>query len=230
MKRLLIQICRARDLDDLAQIHHCDAVGNMLDNREAVRNKEIGQAELRLQILKQIDHLCLNRNIKRRNRLVAYDQLGIQRKCTRNADALSLSAGKFVRITVGIFGIKADLLQQIGDSFFLICFSSYSVNFQWFGNDRPNGHSRIQARVWVLKYDLHLAPQTTHFLRRQTYDLFPFKNDVAARRLDQPQQTATDRRLPAARFSDQSQRLAHAHREADPARRRDASRRRRGRG
>jgi hypothetical protein len=62
-----------------------------------------------------------------------------------------------------------------------------------------------------LKNDLHLTPKGTHFIRRQSDDLFAFELDLAARRFDQPQQAPSHGRLPAARFSYKPQRLALAN-------------------
>ena len=62
------------------------------------------------QIIQQIDNLRLNGNIQRRNRLVADDKFRSYRKRSRNADTLSLSAGKLMGITVCVFGIQTDAL------------------------------------------------------------------------------------------------------------------------
>ena len=63
------------DLDDLAEIHHRDAVADALDHGHVVRDEEIGEPELRLQVEHQVEHLRLDRHIERRNRLVGDDQL-----------------------------------------------------------------------------------------------------------------------------------------------------------
>ena len=54
--------------------------------------------QLVLQIHQQIDDLRLNRHIQRGHRFVADDQLRIERQRARDADALALAAGEFVRI------------------------------------------------------------------------------------------------------------------------------------
>src|SRR6266516_1331170 len=55
------------------------------------------QSKARLHVFQQIEDLSANRNVERRNWLVADDELGIEDECARNADALALSAGKFMR-------------------------------------------------------------------------------------------------------------------------------------
>src|SRR5258708_7797317 len=54
---------RLRDLDDTAKIHHSDAMRNMLDDAEIVRNHEVADAEIALKIGEQVEHLCLHRHI-----------------------------------------------------------------------------------------------------------------------------------------------------------------------
>jgi hypothetical protein len=50
----------------------------MFDDCEPVRDEQVRQPKLLLQILQQIDDLCLHRNIKHRHWLVGDDQFRIQ--------------------------------------------------------------------------------------------------------------------------------------------------------
>ena len=86
--------------DDAAQMHHRDAVGNVLDHGKIVRNENVGQAEPPLQVAQQIEDLRADRDIERRDRLVADDELRLDRERAGDRDALALAAGKFVRITL----------------------------------------------------------------------------------------------------------------------------------
>src|SRR5215211_5796323 len=54
-KRLGVGVCRRLvnrvawpHLDDLAEVHHCDAIRDMADDGEVVRDEEIGELELPL--------------------------------------------------------------------------------------------------------------------------------------------------------------------------------------
>ena len=71
---------------------------------EIVRDEQIGEAELVLQVLQQVDHLRLDRHVERRDRLVADDQLGLERQRAGDADALALAAGEFVRVAAHVVG------------------------------------------------------------------------------------------------------------------------------
>jgi len=80
-------------LDDAPEIHHRDAVADMLDHREVVRDEKIGQPRSAAGPSAG-DHLGLDRYVERRYRLVADDQPWIERQRARDADALALAAGK----------------------------------------------------------------------------------------------------------------------------------------
>lgn len=64
MYRAAIQFTAFGDLDDLAEIHHCNAVGDVLHHIQPVSDEQVGQAEPVLKILKEIYHLCLDRDIQ----------------------------------------------------------------------------------------------------------------------------------------------------------------------
>ena len=84
-------------LDDLAEVHHRDPVGDVADHAEVVRDEQIRQAELVLKLLEQVDDLRLHGHVERRHRLVGDDQLRVQRQRPGDADALALPAGELVR-------------------------------------------------------------------------------------------------------------------------------------
>src|SRR5215472_10193982 len=73
----------------------------------------IGQLEFVLQILKQVDDLCLDRDIERRNWFVGDYDLGLERKRAGDADALALAAGELVRVPVVVLRVEANHLQQV---------------------------------------------------------------------------------------------------------------------
>ena len=55
------------DLDDLPKVHHCDAVGDALDDGDIVRDEQIADLRRRLKIEHEIDDLGLDRDVQRRN-------------------------------------------------------------------------------------------------------------------------------------------------------------------
>ena len=61
---VLVDLRARADLDDLAQVHDCDAVGHVADDREVVRDEEVGEAEITLERLEQVDHLRADRDVQ----------------------------------------------------------------------------------------------------------------------------------------------------------------------
>ena len=66
-----------RELDDLAEIHDGDTVADVLDHREIMRNEEVGELQLLLQVPQQIDDLRLDGDVERRDGLVSTMRLGL---------------------------------------------------------------------------------------------------------------------------------------------------------
>ena len=54
MHRFREQDIAGRDLNQSPAVHDRDAISHIIDNSKIVRNKEIGQPELALQILQEI--------------------------------------------------------------------------------------------------------------------------------------------------------------------------------
>ena len=113
--RVRIHLIGGADLDDLAQVHHRDPVGDVADDAEVVRDEEIGELELVLEVLEQVDDLRLDRDVQGRDRLVGNDQLRPQRERPGDADPLPLAAGELVREAVVVLRAEADRLEQLLD-------------------------------------------------------------------------------------------------------------------
>src|SRR3981081_33281 len=90
------QLLRIRGLDDAAEVHHGDAVGDVFYHRKVVADEDVGEPKPGLQIAQQVQDLRTNRDVQRRYRLVANDELRFDRERPRDGDALALAAGKLV--------------------------------------------------------------------------------------------------------------------------------------
>ncbi len=88
----------------------------MFDNREPVRDEQVSELELFLKLLEKIHNLRLHRNVERRDRLIRNDQFRVERESSRDADALALPAGEFVRVTIHVIRIKSDATQKLGNT------------------------------------------------------------------------------------------------------------------
>ena len=77
-------------------------------------DEEIGQAELALQILEQVQHAGLDADVERGDRLVQHHHLGPDGERAGDADALALAAGEFMGIAAGMLGRELHQAQQLG--------------------------------------------------------------------------------------------------------------------
>ena len=110
VQRIGIEPLLWRNLDDLAEVHDRNPVADVADDGEIVRDEKIGQPQARTELIEQVDDLRLYRNIQ--HRLVASDEIRLDRERARNADALTLAAGKFVGKTAGYARTEPDEAEQ----------------------------------------------------------------------------------------------------------------------
>ena len=209
-------------LDDLPQIHHRDAAADVLDQPQIVRDEQVGQLQLLLQIHQQVDHLRLHRDVERRDRLVEDDERRVERERARQADALPLAAAELVRVALEVRRVEADQPEQLGDARAARRPVAEPVDDERLLDDLPRAHPRVERRVRILKDDLHVAPRRRAGAPARTQHVVAAEPHVARRRLDQPQQAAAGRRLAAARLADQPERLALVDAEAHVVDRGDA--------
>ena len=85
-------------LDDLAVLHHADAVGDPANDAEVVGDEQHGHAETALQILEKLEDLRLNRDVQGGRRLVRDQQIRLIGERHGDHHALTLAAGHLVRI------------------------------------------------------------------------------------------------------------------------------------
>ena len=115
MQRPLVQLVDRALLHELAEVHDPDPVAEVPHHRQVVRDEQVGQAEVALQVVEQVEHPGLHAHVECADRLVEHDHLGFHGERPRDADALALTAGELVRIAVGVRGVQADLREQLED-------------------------------------------------------------------------------------------------------------------
>src|SRR5215217_1141493 len=87
VERFLVEGDAVRHLDDLAEVHDGDAVGDVLDDGEVVGDEEVGQTELLLEVFEEVDDLGLDRDVEGGDRFVADDEVGVGGEGAGDADA-----------------------------------------------------------------------------------------------------------------------------------------------
>jgi hypothetical protein len=211
-----IQRRARRDLHDAPEIEHDDAVGDVFDDGEIVADEQHGQAEPLLQRAHEVDHLRLDRDVERRHRLVGDDQIGLQGQRPRDADALALAAGKFVRVAVDGVGRQVDAGESGARRLDPAGAVALLLDRQTLGQDLADGHARRQRGVGVLEDVLHARPDRAQRGVVERCQLGAVETDRGAGvRLDQAQGAAADRRLARSGFADQTDHLAARDLEAD---------------
>ena len=90
-----------------------------------------------------------------------------------------------------------------------------AMNEQRFGDDIFDPKSRIERSEGILKDDLHIAPQATHFAAAGREQVFAFEINAARCRLDQPQDQPPERALARTGFAYQPERFAGMNVERD---------------
>jgi len=115
VQRAAQHVLRRADLGDRAEIHHGDAVAQIRDGADIVRNEQVGELPLRLQIGQQVQHLRPHRHVERRYRLIGDQDLRRDRERASDCDALPLSAREFVRKPAQRGRGKPDLIGEFSD-------------------------------------------------------------------------------------------------------------------
>ena len=78
-------------------------------------DEQVGQPELALQPLEQVDDLGLDRDVERADRLVGDDEVRVERERPGDADALALAARELVRVALAEVGVEPDRREQLAD-------------------------------------------------------------------------------------------------------------------
>ena len=157
-------------LDHRAEVHDADAVGDVLDDRQVVRDEHIGQILLFLQIEQQVDDLRLNGHVQRGDSLVADDELRLRGERAGDADTLPLAAGELVREAVQEVGRKAAVVHDLEDHFLHtgVLFLDHVVRLHTLADNLADAHARVQRGIRVLEDQLHIAAQAAHFVVLQS--------------------------------------------------------------
>src|SRR5581483_7313603 len=92
--RLLVDVLRRADLDNLAFIEDGDAIGHRQRLALVVGDEHEGDAELLLQRLELLLHLLAKLQVERTERLVEKEHLRSVDERAGESDALALAAGK----------------------------------------------------------------------------------------------------------------------------------------
>ncbi len=201
---------------DFAEVHDHHAAADVLDHGEIVRNEQIGDAALLLEVAQQVDDLRLHGDVERADGFVADDEFGFHGEGAGDADALALAAAEFVGITPGVRGVQPDGLEQFGDALLAGGFASGErMNIQRLADDLLDGHARIERPEGVLKNHLKLPATGAQGIAGHAGDVLAVQPDGAGGGVGEPHDGAAEGGLAAAAFADQTEGLAGREAEGD---------------
>ena len=214
MQRVVVDLVGLGQLHHLAQVHHGDAVGDVAHHQQVVGDEEVGQAQLLLEVVKHVDDLRLNGHVQRGDGLVADDELGIDRQCAGDADALALATGKLVGVAGGVLAVQADVAHQLQNALLTLLLAGVElVHVQRLTDDVGDRHAGIQRGVGILKDHGGLLAELLDVLL--ALDGLAVEDHLSGGGLVQVQNRAAHGGLAAAGLAHQAQRLALVDGEGD---------------
>ena len=212
--RTLVHLEARTVLHDLAQIHDGNAVAHLTHDGEIVGDEDVRQAELSLDVEQEVQHLGPHRDVEGGHRLVTDDELRLEGEGPSHPDALALSARELVGEAIGMVGVQADTVEQVGD-LGAPTVPPLTPHDEGLADDVADRHARVEAGVGILEDHLHLPPEPTQVLASGVGDVVALELDVTGRGLDETKDDACRRGLSAPGLTHQAECLPLPDAEVD---------------
>src|SRR5256712_2354201 len=152
-------------LDDLAEIHDRDPIGQDPREAQVVRDEEVRQAAFLPEVRHELKDLGPDRHVEHRDRLVRDDEVGLEGQRRRDRDPLALAAAQLVReaedelarrsrrvILEGPRHERRDLLRVVSDL----------IHDEGLRDDLVDGLFRVQGLVRILEDQVQASPKGPH--------------------------------------------------------------------
>ena len=210
-------------LDDLARVHHPDAIAHRPDDAQVVGDQEDRGVRLRLERANEVENARLDRRVKPGRRLVEDEQLGVRGERDGDDDALLHPARQLVRVALGdrLWIGDLDAMERV-ERIRLRHLLALAEHGERFDDLRPDLGRRIErgARVLVDHRGV-VDPELANLVVAHLGDVVARHEDPSARDDTIAWQVAHGGvcrgRLPTARFADEAVRLTRPHLERDTA-------------
>ena len=186
-------------------------------------DQQIGQSELFLQIREKVDHLGLDTDVERADRLVGDDQIGLGRQGSGDPDPLALATGELVRIAPERSVRQSDGVEQLphpdadGGS------GAQLVSADRLGDDALDALARVEAGIRVLEDHLHVAALLAELFTLERRQLDAVEADGPGGDRQEPQDRLADGALAASTLTDEPERCTVGDVEIDAVDRADGS-------
>ena len=181
-------------------------------------NKQIGQIQVVLQVLHQVQNLGLNGHVQSRNRLVADDEFGVQRQGPGNADPLATATVQLMRVGVNQPVGKAHHIHDLIDLLVntrLVLVAENLLHQQGSRDGLADRHAGIQGGKGVLEYDLHIPAHVLHLRLIKGQHVLTLKIHMAGRGFMQTKDGAAHSGLSAAGLAYHAQGFARSKGKTD---------------
>jgi hypothetical protein len=158
MRRAVDDLLGEAVLDHTPGIHDGDALCQLNDCANIMRDQKHGGAERIRNLLDLPKDTFLNQHIKSSRRLVHNEKLRLQHQCRGNHHALAHAAGKFVRELVHETGLEADQIEELPNPLARRASVDFDVGahrFMHLGADAPYGIERILGALGNKRHPLH---------------------------------------------------------------------------
>ena len=122
-----------------------------------------------LKLVEQVEHLRLDGQVQRGDRLVADDHVGVEGKRAGDPDALALPAGELLRVLVRRLRAETDEVDQFAHprvAFALVLVHALVASPR-LGDDVARRHPCVQRGVGILEHHLHAAAEIQQLLATQ---------------------------------------------------------------
>ena len=202
------------ELHQPPEVEHRDAVGEVADDAEVVRDEEVGDVLARLQLDEQVEDRRLHRHVERRRRLVADDEARRSRRTrARSRRAASSPPESWRRARAEVALGEADVGGQ----------REQALLGRWPGEagellQRAAARMRayrvaaVERRVGVLEDDLQLRARPPACAARAPGSVRPSSSMRPRLGSMMPSSVRAKVVLPAARLADEAERLARPER------------------
>ena len=129
---------------DLAQVHHRDAVADMANDSDVVRDEKHRKIELLLKCQQQIEYLGLHGYIERRDRLVGDEKTRLGGQSAGDGNPLTLSPAECMGKSTLVRRSQPDHLQQFAHAVVDGPSLGHLMKHKRLADDVANVHARVQ--------------------------------------------------------------------------------------
>ena len=164
-----------------AAAHHGDIIRQIMHHAEVVRDENHGDSHIFHQIGEQVENLALDRDIECRDRFIRQQQSRARRYGAGNGDALTLAAGKLMRVLIHVLRAEPHALHELGHSILTTAAGERLALPQRLGQGGEDTEARVKRSIGVLEHHLEIQTAAAHLARRQGCEVCAIQHNAPTR-------------------------------------------------